>query len=266
MDFSKLQVFTHASQLERGYRNAGYLGWRHPESPYRFAAAAPPPPPIPRAAWSQKIVAASGRRLGEVCALPAKDQNGLLLCWAYGSVRAAEYKRILDDEEPLDLSPESVAGPCTRWRNQGGYASEAFAQLETGGACESRFMDAPHSLVPQRWNPGWVANAASHLAYDWQDLSRNGGMPTFDDVITALLNGNPVAAGLAWWGHLVCFTAAVLLGPGVAPPNTPDGNTVAVVFQNTWGNEWPRPGDNGFAILSENVATPDGAAVPILIS
>ena len=121
----------------------------------------------------------------------------------------------------LDLSPESVAGPCTHWRNQGGYASEAFDQLESGGACENSYMDRPWSLKPRLWKAGWQTNAASHELPAWYDLESLDQTPIFDKVVTCLLNRVPVAAGLAWWGHLVCFLDAIILPAGVAPPTRP---------------------------------------------
>src|SRR5208337_2826804 len=154
-----------------------------------------------------------------------------------------------------DLSPESVGGPCTNWRNCGGYASEAFDQLQNFGACESSFMDAPHSLHPNRWKSGWQANARLHEALEWYNIDGQDNN-IFDELITCLLNRVPVAAGLDWWGHLVCFLDAVIL---------PDGS-VGVLFQNSWGADWPTPGANGFATLTERKATPDGAAAPIIVT
>ena len=150
-----------------------------------------------------------------------------------------------------DLSPESVGGPCTGWRNEGGYASEAFDQLQNAGACESSYLDAPHSLRVNRWRPGWQQNAKLHEAVKWYEIDAS-----FDDVITCLLNRIPVAAGLDWWGHLVCFLDPVLL---------PDAS-VGVLFQNSWGVDWPSPGANGLAVLTESRATPDGAAAPVIVT
>jgi hypothetical protein len=78
----------------------------------------------------------------------------------------------------------------------------------------------------------------------------------FDEVITCLLNRVPVAAGLDWWGHLVCFLDPVIL---------PDGS-VGVLFQNSWGVDWPTPGANGLACLTESRGTPDGAAAPVIVT
>ena len=186
----------------------------------------------------------------------AKDQNGLGYCWVYGSTRAVEVQRAVQGLATLDLSPESVGGPCTHWRNQGGYASEAFEQLQNFGACESSFMDAPHSLHPNCWKPGWQANAAAARGGRLVRHPERRRRAIFDEVITCLLNRVPVAAGLDWWGHLVCFLDPIIL---------PDGS-VGVLFQNSWGVDWPTPGANGLACLTESRATPDGAAAPIVVT
>jgi hypothetical protein len=112
-------------------------------------------------------------------------------------------------------------------------------------------MDRPYSLSPSRWKTGWQENAQLHEAIQWAEIDTR-----FDEVITCLLERNPVAAGLDWWGHLVCFLDPVIL---------PDGS-VGVLFQNSWGENWPTPGANGFATLTERKATPDGAAAPIIVT
>ena len=156
-----------------------------------------------------------------------------------------------------------MGGPPSRWRNEGGYAVQAFQQLQSYGACQSSFLDRQWSLNPRRWKPGWQDDALQHELPDWYDLESTDANPIFDEVITCLLSRVPVAAGIAWWGHLVCFLDPILLPAGVAPANTPDGSTVGVVFENSWGLDWPTPAANGLACLTESRATPDGAAAPV---
>lgn len=263
MDISQLPIISRSTEGVLQARQTGYKGYLSPDSPHRFRGRMGPMPIIPRSEWTKRIEAIGNTTIADRFHLPAKDQNGLSYCWVYGSTRAVEYRRAIDGLTALDLSPESVGGPCTNWRNEGGYASEAFAQLQAGGACQAKFMDSPHSLRPRFWDPIWVADALSHQQVDWIDLEYTSENGPFDNVITALLNGNPVAAGLDWWGHLVCFVAAVILPVGKATPNTPDGAAVGVLFQNSWGKDWPTPAGNGLALLDERHATPDGAAVPV---
>ncbi len=259
-------------------RHFGYRGWQRPDAPHAFRGGRPIGGTIPRSEWPDRIRAGQGSFLSDLVkqqGIAAKDQNGLSLCWCYGSTRAVEVRRATMGLPFHDLSPESVAGPCTGWRNEGGYASEAFDQLQSAGACESSFMDAPHSLRAARWKSGWQDNARLHEAVEWYEIGGGQGAGSeeqgasslapssvlqapgpFDEVITCLLNRIPVAAGLDWWGHLVCFLDPVLL---------PDGS-VGVLFQNSWGIDWPTPGANGLAVLTERKATPDGAAAPVIVT
>jgi hypothetical protein len=234
--------------------STGYKGWQKPDGPHAFRGPRPVGHTIPRSEWHSRIKAGQGTMLSDLLkqqGMRAKDQNGLGYCWVYGSTRAVEMQRAVQGMPRLDLSPESVGGPCTHWRDEGGYASEAFDQLQNCGACETWFMDCPHSLHVNRWKPGWQENARLHEAVQWYSIETS-----FDEVITCLLERIPVAAGLDWWGHLVCFLDPVIL---------PDGS-VGVLFQNSWGVDWPTPGANGLACLTESRATPDGAAAPIMVT
>jgi hypothetical protein len=241
-----------------GHFSTGYKGWQRPDKPHAFRGKRPVGQTVPRGQWHDLIQAGQGAFLSDLIknrGIQAKDQNGLSMCWVYGSTRAVEVQRAIACLPFHDLSPESVGGPCTNWRDEGGYASEAFDQLQNFGACDSSFMDAPHSLRPNRWKAGWQENAKLHEAVDWYEIDGDDSN-IFDEVITCLLHRVPVAAGLDWWGHLVCFLDPVIL---------PDGS-VGVLFQNSWGVDWPSPGANGLACLTEDRATPDGAAAPIVVT
>ena len=186
--------------------------------------------------------------------IQAKDQDGMSLCWVYGSTRAVELRRVLEGLKHVELAPESVAGPITGWRNEGGYASEAFDQIQNAGICEETYLDAPCSLRHNRWKPGWQDNAKLHEAVDWFNIDGTASNDIYADVMSTLLDDSPVAAGLGWWGHLICLLCPIILADG----------SVGVVFQNSWGVDWPTPGANGIAVLTESRATPDGAASPTL--
>jgi hypothetical protein len=270
-DFPYLLISNPSQVLRKG--STGLLGWRRPDALRpRFRGPKPLAQLVPRDQWAAKI-AAGGSGLPALIAklgVQAKNQNGLNYCWVYGSTRGAELERDRQGNAHLELSPESVGGPLTNWSNQGGYAAEAFGQLQTYGACEESFLDAPCSLNSSLWKPGWQANAAQHEAVDWYDIETSDQNPSFDEVVSILLAGQPVACGLDWWSHLVCFIDAMILPPAIAqqagvPVNTPTGDVVVVLFQNSWGVDWPTPGANGFACLTEKLGTPDGAASPILV-
>ena len=246
--------------------STGYCGWQKPGTPHRFSGVNPNLPLIPRSEWHDRIKAGQGTWLSDLLkknGVIAKDQDGLNFCWCYGSARATETRLISLGEPHHEYAPESVAVPCTGGKNEGGYASQAFNQLHGGGMCHAELLPADHSdritdrrgnvvrIDSSKWQPTWRADGLKHILVDWYEIDTS-----FDQVITCLLNRIPVAAGLDWWGHLVCFLDPVIL---------PDGS-VGVLFQNSWGADWPTKGANGFATLTESKATPDGAACPILVT
>lgn len=246
-------------------RPRGYRGWNGARFADRNRNPSPVLATIPRALWAEAICNLGPANLKDAYPLPAKDQNGLGLCWAYGSTRVVEVKRLALGLPSLELCPESVAGPLTGWRDEGGYAAEAFAQIEQYGIAIQSLCPNPHALNPRLWDPSWQANAKSHEAVNWYDIEQADRLPNYDEVVTCLLNRTPVAAGLDWWGHLVAFLAAIILPPDVnCAVNTPTGHKVGVLFQNSWGTDWPNAGDNGYAVLVEQLATPDGAAAPTI--
>jgi hypothetical protein len=237
--------------------STGYKGWQEPGQPHVFCGPSPVSQLIPRSDWVSMIKAGAGTKAFDAIqanGIQAKNQDGLNLCWCYGSTRAVELRRVLSGLPFLSLAPESIDVEVNGGRNVGGYASQAFDAIQTKGICEETFLDAPNSLHPARWKSGWQANAASHEVVNWFNIDGSSG-DIYAEVVTCLLQDSPVAAGLSWWGHLINFVAAVLL---------PD-NTVGILFQNSWGVDWPTAGANGLACLTEQMGTPDGAASPVLV-
>ena len=260
-----------ATKASRGDPNSkGYMGWRLPGSNRIMEAGQPLTEVIPRSQWVDLINASQGNCLSDLVkkvGIPVKDQNGLGYCWVYGSTSTVEIARAKAGLPFVQLAPESVGGPCTGWRNQGGYAQEAFDYLESHGACAMSFLDKPCSLNWRAWQQGWQADALKRTVTKWYDIGNE--YPIFDEVISCLLNRLPVAAGLDWWGHLIHFLDAVILPDGIAPANTPQGKTVGVLARNSWGTDWPGIAglvSDGWFCLDEDSATPDGAASPIVVS
>ena len=246
-------------------RNLGYRGWRPPAARRKLRDVLPYPQTLPRSSWAARITALGPSNLAMRYPLPAKDQDGIGYCWVYGTTRAIEVERARRGLKQLDLCPESLGGPLTGWRNEGGYAAEAFGGAQTAGIAEATYCPQPHALRPSLWHPGWQGNAASQKCTSWYDLEPSDRQPNYDELVSALLEPLPVAIGLDWWGHLVCALAAVIIPIQAGlTPNTPTGDTVGVLFQNSWGADWPTEGENGYAVLTEATATPDGAGVPII--
>jgi hypothetical protein len=151
--------------------------------------------------------------------------------------------RALQGQPLVVLSPESIAGPIKNWRNVGGWGQDALDQLMSVGACREDYMDSANSLSPRRWKSGWEADCANHkITAAWANIDDGD----FDGVMTAALLRLPVSIGLSWWSHQVIVTSPVDLGNG----------KFGVEFRNSWGSSF---GSDGFDILAESKAQPDGS-------
>ena len=118
---------------------------------------------IPRSQWASLVQQGQGTFLSDLIKaanIPSKNQDGLNFCWAYASVETDETCRLVQGQPYVPLSPESVGGPITNWRNVGGDGLDALTQLSTVGCCANTFMDAPNSLRVNRWKTGWKADCA----------------------------------------------------------------------------------------------------------
>jgi len=260
------QVTSQASEHWREHPSR-CRGWKIPGSSRDYTAARLSEPWIPRSQWRSRIAAIEGIRLDRSCRYPAADQNGLGYCWCYGSARAFQVERTRLGLPPLNLCPESVGGPCTGWRNEGGYASEALRQMERFGICESSYTVNPHRLQPETWNPAWAQNALSHEAHAWLDLQQSRYPPTLDDLATQLLKPRPISLEIPAWGHLICALALVEIPQQTRCKATlADGTKLGVLFQNSWGPDWPSPLANGYAVLEASLCVGGGAAVPEIVT
>jgi len=206
---------------------------------------------IPRDQWPDLIKQGQGTFLSDLIKskqIPVKNQRSLGYCWVYASTETVETCRAIQNQPYVDLSPESIGGPLTGWRNEGGDGLEALDQLTKVGACASSFMDAPNSLSPKRWKAGWQDDCVNHkITMSWTSLG------SFDEVMTALFLRMPASVGLSWWSHQVLF----------ADPHRFSNGGYGVVFRNSWGNDWPSQGAGGWSTLTESKSQPMNAFAAI---
>lgn len=175
--------------------------------------------------------------------IPCLDQNGTNYCWINAPTHCVELKRVLQGHRFVKLSPASVGGPLTNFRNVGGWGTAGLKGIAEMG------------LVPV---DKWPANAISrsHNTDANRQLALNFRAEEWDElktsvlaVATQLVLLNPVAVGFNWWGHEVTYYDVVVT----------NGRISGLRIRNSWGMEW---GDDGFSVLTGSKMVPDDVVTP----
>lgn len=199
--------------------------------------------PVPKSDWSTiaRRQIASGRtlkHLSDAANLPCLDQDGLSYCHTYSLAGAVHLRRRQQGLPHVDLSPESVGGPVTGFRNEGAWCGDDLAQAMKVGYCVA-------SMVPQydyrgrKWEKGWEENADRYKIVEAVDLSSND---IWANTVSCLLSLIPVFVGLDWWGHAVYYVGLT--------------ENLDIIFRNSWGTSY---GENGYGILAGHKKVPSEA-------
>lgn len=181
-------------------------------------------------------------RLTDLCdynKLSVKYQGRTNYCWVYAPVHCMEIVGVKQGNKYVDLSPESVGGPVTRYQNVGNFATYAIDYIVANGV-------VPRSMWPQHQiNAKYMTEQAKverqkyKISEVWELEYKN-----FEQLCICLLLGYPVAIGLDWWRHEVtCLDPVILKNGGLG-----------VVINNSWGTGW---GDKGRGVLTESQALGD---------
>lgn len=202
---------------------------------------------IPRSQWPALIkqMEDSKTRLSdfyERSNCPVLDQDGFGWCHGFSACDALFALRALSRQELVDLSPASIAGPVTNWRNQGAWIGDDLESCMKIG-CATREFVPDFCTNPSRCKEGWKENAKLHRATDCFEL----GNRNFDEVMTYLLCRIPVCVGYNWWGHAVTLLDPVCIN-----------GRFGVRLLNSWSTSWE---DGGFGVLMEGKGTPDESYV-----
>ena len=206
-------------------------------------------PVIPRAEWSQRIKEGKGTWLSDIYRrykVPVLDQDGLNYCHAFSPAEALIGLQAWQCGHWQEISGGSIGGPATGYVNEGAWIGDDLKVLTDLGAATVKFC--PQLAVRKS---DWLdftngqKDALFHRVPMWLDLEPQN----FAQVMTCLLTRKPVCVGLNWWSHAITYMDPVETAP----------NVFGVLFRNSWGADY---GDDGWAILAEDKATPDEAYVP----
>ncbi|MES2789977.1 MAG: hypothetical protein V4719_10160 [Planctomycetota bacterium] len=232
-------------------RKAGCFARRTPVGAVKCAAPANYPL-IPRNEWASrsrdiKAARADTRSLLKAKGIPAFDQEQTSTCHAQSAALAVMVNRARQGEATVILSPGSIAGPVTGYRDEGAYIEDDLQQIVDHGAASIDFV--PTNQISRRgWKAGAEENALLHRVTGWYDMGpRDSEM--FARCATRVLLGDPVCVAYNWWSHAVTLTFLVEIAPGV----------FAFEFRNSWGASY---GDDGYGLLVEGKGTPDAAYSP----
>lgn len=215
-------------------------------------AAAPTFDLFPRneLASRSKDLAAAGadlRSVSTAAGIQSKNQADTNYCHANSPALAIEIIRAVAGEAHVVLSPGSIGGPVTNYRNEGAVIEDDLRQIVEFGAATVDFVP-PNQIIKSGWKPGAVENAALHKVTHWWDLGEKD-QTMFQRCATLVLQGVPVCVGYNWWSHAVTLIAVVEISPG----------KLGFVFRNSWGASY---GEDGYGILAEGKGTPDSAYAP----
>jgi len=215
-------------------------------------ASLPSFPLIPRNEWAsrirdQKQARADLRSLLKDNNIPSYDQAQTSYCHANSAVLAGVCCRLRQGESPAILSPGSVGGPVTGYRNEGAYIEDDLQWMADHGAATIDFVPA-NQISRSGWKPGAEENAKLHRFVKWIDMGQKDSQ-MFDRCATRLLLGDSVAVAYDWWQHSVLLTALVEISAG----------RFGFEFRNSWSASY---GDDGYATLAEGRGTPNAAYAP----
>jgi len=229
----------------------GYESRDWDEFPLGSFAAPFPLPLIPRSEWRDRIEMLDKTKgwpkdHKELSGFPSLNQNGTNYCWTNAPVQAVHYVRAMQGQPHVSLSPASVGAPVKNYRNVGGWGSQSLDYIIEQGV-------APVSLWPanginRKYNTEEVrVERQKYKVTEWWELKDKD----FNQLITCLLLGYPVAIGLNWWSHEVLACKVAVQGK----------DDFLTDIDNSWGG-W---GDNGHGFLTQRKATPDDAVTPRVV-
>ncbi len=206
-------------------------------------------PVIPRDEWCDRIeeIEKTKSRLSDLSYqsnLECQDQNGTNYCWANAPVYCVQLVRVAMGLGVEYLSPASVAAPMKKYKNKGGWGTQALKYIVDKGIVPAKHWPV-NAIDKKYYTEENLESAKNYAVTEWYDLQPGN----FDQLMTCLLLRIPAVVGYHWWLHQVSAIDPICLG----------GGDYGIRIRNSWGMSY---GKDGYAILGENKGTPDDAVAP----
>lgn len=126
------------------------------------------------------------------------NQQSTNYCWAFAAVIALMVERAVEGKPFVRLSPSSVAGPITGYRNVGGYIEDSLKRLIEHGVASEDYVPQT-TLSRNDYKVGWQTNASMHKVDGWDDVGRHKQRQ-----ITKILTYKPLVCAFNRMGHAMC--------------------------------------------------------------
>ncbi len=206
---------------------------------------------IPKVEWKDWIADMEEKKtrtsdLINQAALPCKNQASTNYCWINAPCHCIEINRVIQNQPMVILSPASVGGPMTQFRNVGGWGGPGLAYAGLHGFVPVEQW--PANAIQSSYNTQENRQIAlNYRQTEWYEL----GERDMDQLISCLLRRIPVAVGYNWWSHEVTAVDAVWVN-----------GKIGIRIRNSWSMDWPTQGAGGYSILQDNKMIPDDAVGP----
>lgn len=186
------------------------------------------------------------------------DQNGQSYCWFYSGTSAIHCLRAKNNQPHVRLSAHSGAWVIKGGRDQGGWGAAGLDFQRQRGVC-------PVTAWPEKSMNGRLYNTTENWEIAKEYRVTEGFVdldpPAYDRELSAhqcismILNRTPVISDYNWWRHSVCMVDVLDAYPNRSKR---DPRRYATEVLNSWWM-WA---NQGYGILKDSKAFPDGASAP----
>lgn len=234
--------------IDGSWKSKGYEGMWKPRcrKPKSFRELGIPL--IPESEWISRTKQNEESRsnIKSLCVdlgLPCLDQNGTNYCWINAPVHCCEITHLQNTATIISYSPASAGARIKNFRNVGGWGSEGLEWLRQNGVNET--SDWPDNAINRSYDTTENrAKALTHRVVEYFVLN------SWQEIISCLLSGVPVAVGYNWWSHEVTACDPVVVN-----------NKVELLIRNSWSMSWGE--DGGFGVLADSKKYPDDAVAVV---